>query len=136
MDGTSLILETGAPVMALGGFSGSDQILTVDNLTDLINDGKVRYFLIPSSSAGGGMSSGNNELFTWISDHCTAVPAAEWGGGSTATAGQYLPPGIGSASTSPDVNQNNLWGSGRNSPGQGNQNTLYDCGEFRTQVST
>jgi 4-amino-4-deoxy-L-arabinose transferase-like glycosyltransferase len=136
MDSTSLILETGAPVMALGGFSGSDQILSVDNLTNLISDGKVRYFLTRASSGGGGMSSGNNELFTWVSGHCTAVPSSEWNSDNTATAGQNRPFSVGNSNTSSPTGPDSTWGSGNTSPGQANQNSLYDCGEFRTQVST
>jgi 4-amino-4-deoxy-L-arabinose transferase-like glycosyltransferase len=44
-----LILETNRPVMALGGFSGSDPILTVAQLKTLIAQGVVRYFLLNGS---------------------------------------------------------------------------------------
>ena len=37
MDGAAeLILATGKPVMAIGGFSGSDQVLTVDSLSRMV----------------------------------------------------------------------------------------------------
>ena len=134
MDGTDLILETGSPVMALGGFSGSDQILSVDNLTDLIGEGKVRYFLTRSSSGGGGINSGNNELFTWVSEHCIDVPSAEWGGGSIPITDQYSRPDIGSANISRIINQNSPEGSGRSNTGPGNQKNLYDCGNSKDQA--
>jgi 4-amino-4-deoxy-L-arabinose transferase-like glycosyltransferase len=81
MDGAQIIIDTGLSVMALGGFAGSDAILTVDGAKSLIHDGKVRYFLISSSTTGGGMGgSSNSEIFSWVSTHCTAVSASEWGG--------------------------------------------------------
>jgi hypothetical protein len=81
MNGAQIIIDTGLPVMALGGFAGSDEILTVDGLKSLIHDGKVRYFLTSSSTTGGGMGgSSNSEIYSWVSTHCTAVSASEWGG--------------------------------------------------------
>jgi hypothetical protein len=81
MNGAQIIIDTGLPVMALGGFAGSDEILTVDGAKSLIHDGKVRYFLTSSSTTGGGMGgSSNSEIYSWVSTHCTAVSASEWGG--------------------------------------------------------
>ena len=63
--GANLIIETGKPVMSIGGFSGSDRILSITSLTTLIQEGKVRYFLTGGSGGmGGGMSSGNSEIFS------------------------------------------------------------------------
>lgn len=42
------ILSTGAPVIALGGFSGSDQILSADELAEWVAQGYVRFFLLPA----------------------------------------------------------------------------------------
>ena len=78
MNGASLILETGDPVMALGGFSGTDQILSVEKLRELIQDGKVRYFLISSVTGDGDGSSGNSGIFTWVQSTCMAVPVMEY----------------------------------------------------------
>jgi 4-amino-4-deoxy-L-arabinose transferase-like glycosyltransferase len=52
MVGDSIILATNKPVMSLGGFSGSDPILTKDQLASLVTNGTVRYFLLN----GGGFS--------------------------------------------------------------------------------
>jgi 4-amino-4-deoxy-L-arabinose transferase-like glycosyltransferase len=72
----SIILATNQPVMALGGFSGSDPILTTDQLAALVANGTVRYFLI--NGTGGGPGGGQSELTTWITQNCTAVPSSEW----------------------------------------------------------
>jgi 4-amino-4-deoxy-L-arabinose transferase-like glycosyltransferase len=52
MTADSIILATNKPVMALGGFGGSDPILTTDQLAALVSKGTVRYFLL--GSFGGG----------------------------------------------------------------------------------
>ena len=45
-----LIIATGQPVMAMGGFSGDDPAMTPGRLTQLIARGEVKYFLLPSSN--------------------------------------------------------------------------------------
>lgn len=52
-----IIFGTGQKVMALGGYSGGDPILTVDAFADLVRRGEVRYVLLgnqPRQSAIGG----------------------------------------------------------------------------------
>ena len=47
---SSLELATGGlPVMAIGGFTGSDQVLTLDEFKQYVADGKIHYYV------GGGM---------------------------------------------------------------------------------
>jgi len=52
--GAPLILETGEPVMAMGGFRGSDPALTPASLSDMIARRQVRYFLIGGGFGGFG----------------------------------------------------------------------------------
>jgi 4-amino-4-deoxy-L-arabinose transferase-like glycosyltransferase len=42
-----LIVDSGEPVMAMGGFAGADPILASTTLDDLLRRGVVRYFLLP-----------------------------------------------------------------------------------------
>lgn len=42
------ILDTGEAAMALGGFNGFDQILTVQQIAAMVQQGEVRFFLLPS----------------------------------------------------------------------------------------
>ncbi len=79
----SIILATNQPVMALGGFSGSDPILTTAQLTALVKNGTVRYFLLNSS--GGGPGGGQSALTTWITQHCTVVSSSQWQSSSTSS---------------------------------------------------
>ena len=42
-----LIIETGAPVVPLGGFIGLDPIASNDRLAELVRSGEMRWFLVP-----------------------------------------------------------------------------------------
>src|SRR3989442_4636008 len=81
----SIILATNQPVMALGGFSGSDPILTTAQLAALVKNGTVRFFLLNSGGGFGGGPGGQSALTTWVTQHCTVVPASQWQSASTAT---------------------------------------------------
>ena len=70
----SLILATNQPVMALGGFSGSDPILTTSQLAALVARGSVRFFLL----GGGGGIGGQSSLSSWVTQHCTTVSSSQW----------------------------------------------------------
>ncbi len=79
-----IILATNQPVMALGGFSGSDPILTTSQLATLVKNGTVRYFLI---NGGGGFGGGQSALISWITSHCTLVSSSQYQSTSTGFGG-------------------------------------------------
>ncbi len=54
-NGSRLIAEYGVSVMALGGFSGTDNSISVDRFADLVSSGAVRYVLV---GQGGGSGVG------------------------------------------------------------------------------
>jgi 4-amino-4-deoxy-L-arabinose transferase-like glycosyltransferase len=78
-----IILDTNKPVMAMGGFSGSDPILTVSKLESLVQSGQVRYFLISSGGMGG--SGQQSALVSWIKSHSTVVPTSQWQSSSSSS---------------------------------------------------
>src|SRR6266849_7641014 len=51
MTADGIILATNKPVMAMGGFSGSDPILTTNQLASLVAKGTVRFFLLGTFDA-------------------------------------------------------------------------------------
>ncbi len=57
-------LSTKQPVMAIGGFNGSDSALTLQSFKQLVATGKVRYYVVDSRSHGGG-PGGNSEIAQW-----------------------------------------------------------------------
>lgn len=70
-----IILETGQPVMALGGFSGTDNIMTVERLERMVKNGEIRYFEI----AGRGMG-GQSEITDWVMKNGVPVTLDNPGG--------------------------------------------------------
>ncbi|HEY6410475.1 MAG TPA: glycosyltransferase family 39 protein, partial [Ktedonobacteraceae bacterium] len=78
----SIILATNQPVMVLGGFSGSDPILTTAQLAALVKSGAVRFFLL-NGSGGGGPGGGQSTLTTWITQHAKVVSSSQWQSTST-----------------------------------------------------
>ena len=109
-----IILATGEPVMALGGFSGSDNILATQELAAKVAQGEVRFFLVPlppgppprGDNPGGGplpnAPGQQSDTLRWVAEHCTAVPLSLWQSQSSAP-----PPPNG---------------------GPGGQQQLFDCG--------
>ena len=66
-ESAAIQLTSGQPVMAVGGFNGSDTPLTLEQFKQLVKDGKVRYYAISSHGrGGGGPGGGNNEITTWV----------------------------------------------------------------------
>ena len=106
-----IILATNKPVMSLGGFSGSDPILTTSQLASLVANGTVRFFLLNSSGGGArpaGIGGGQQgALTTWVTQHCRAVPTNLW--------------------QSPASSSAQGGGFGGGGFGGGNANQLYDC---------
>src|SRR5260370_34887960 len=69
--------------MTLGGFSGTDPILTTSQLAALVESGQVKYFLINGSGGGGAGGSGQRALISRIHQHGKAVPSSQWQSSST-----------------------------------------------------
>ncbi|MCH5672342.1 ArnT family glycosyltransferase [Streptomyces gilvus] len=68
---SSIILESGQPVISMGGWSGSDNAMTLAKLKSLVKSGKLHYVVV---SSNGGQST-NSEIATWVKKHGTAVSA-------------------------------------------------------------
>ncbi|MFL5698306.1 MAG: glycosyltransferase family 39 protein [Ktedonobacteraceae bacterium] len=81
----AIILATNKPVMTLGGFSGSDPILTTSQLAALVESGQVKYFLLSSSGGGGAGGSGQSALITWIQQHSKVVSSSQWQSSATSS---------------------------------------------------
>jgi 4-amino-4-deoxy-L-arabinose transferase-like glycosyltransferase len=67
-------LTTGLPVMAMGGFTGSDSAPTLAQLQAYVAAGQLRFVL-----AGGGQGGGSSEVSSWVTSACTAVSSASSG---------------------------------------------------------
>ena len=72
-ESAAIQLTSGQPVMAVGGFNGSDTPLTLEQFKQLVKDGKVNYYAISSHGHGGGPGGGNNEITAWVKQTGTVV---------------------------------------------------------------
>jgi 4-amino-4-deoxy-L-arabinose transferase-like glycosyltransferase len=71
-----LELQTGLPVMCTGGWSGSDNALTLAHLKSLVASGELRYFIIGGQGGMGGMGGGqggSSDVTAWVSANGTAI---------------------------------------------------------------
>jgi 4-amino-4-deoxy-L-arabinose transferase-like glycosyltransferase len=75
---SSIILETGKPVIAMGGFTGSDPAMTVTKLQQYLKEGKLRYVILGDDNRGG-----DSAVTSWIKSNLTIVSAGQYGGTST-----------------------------------------------------
>lgn len=103
MSANAIILATNQPVMAMGGFSGRDPILTTNQLASLVGNGTVRFFLLNGPTFGSRFFAGNfpggtqhryagffgagrssqSTLTSWVTHHCAAVSQSQWQPGAT-----------------------------------------------------
>ncbi|HTC86099.1 MAG TPA: hypothetical protein VK656_05320, partial [Candidatus Acidoferrum sp.] len=65
MTAATFIVQADLPVMAVGGFTGGDRVLSVDEFATLVQRGEVRFVL--SQGRRGGE---NGKIFAWASEHC------------------------------------------------------------------
>ncbi|MFI0816855.1 ArnT family glycosyltransferase [Streptomyces sp. NPDC021098] len=63
-------LATQDPVMAIGGFNGSDPSPTLAQFKEYVKQGKIHYFLSSGTGMGGGPGGGSNgtssKITTWV----------------------------------------------------------------------
>jgi hypothetical protein len=88
------MLATDQPALALGGYQGWDQILTVEQLAALVQQGSVRFFYLSGGASGatrtGVTAPGVNggivqqdaaaDLNAWVQGTCAVVPSTTWQG--------------------------------------------------------
>lgn len=121
------IISTGKAVMSLGGFSGSDPILTAQQFAALVKKGTVRYYL--SGGMGGG-GQGGSTISSWVQNNCTLVPTSEW---QTSTSQNQATTGSSQGKTSSTATTSTT---GRRFDGRqggfgGMSQSLYDCGSVK-----
>ncbi|MFI6519083.1 ArnT family glycosyltransferase [Spirillospora sp. NPDC050679] len=85
---SSLILRTGKPVIAMGGFTGSDPAMTVAKLQQYVKEGKLRYIVVSGQGGGRGPDGGGAAVTSWVQQNGTLVQPTEYGGSSTGTGGR------------------------------------------------
>jgi len=62
------ILATLRPVLTFGGFSGSDDVVDVDQLAQMVADDELRFVL-----GDEGLARQKPEIAAWLRNNCTTV---------------------------------------------------------------
>ncbi|MFJ8688857.1 glycosyltransferase family 39 protein [Micromonospora wenchangensis] len=65
-------LATGRPVMAVGGFNGSDPSPTLARFQEYVAAGKIHYFVGGGGFRANGGSSASQEIAAWVAANFTA----------------------------------------------------------------
>jgi 4-amino-4-deoxy-L-arabinose transferase-like glycosyltransferase len=86
----AIILRSGGiPVMAMGGFSGTDPAPTLAQLQQYVAEGKLHYVLIGGAGGiggfGGGAAGTASSVNSWVEQNCTVVPASAYGGSAASS---------------------------------------------------
>ena len=63
-----LELATGDPVMAIGGFNGTDPTPTLTQFKAMVANGEIHYYLGANSESFGGGSK-SNSILSWVEAH-------------------------------------------------------------------
>jgi 4-amino-4-deoxy-L-arabinose transferase-like glycosyltransferase len=66
-------LATGDPVMALGGFNGSDPSPTLATFTKLVANGEIHWFIGGTIGGSNGGSDAASTIAAWVAAHYTAT---------------------------------------------------------------
>ncbi|MEU3647771.1 glycosyltransferase family 39 protein [Lentzea sp. NPDC034063] len=78
------IMGSDEVVIGMGGFSGSDNAPSVDQLQSWVAEGKLKFVLGGGDQMGGRGPGGrgDNGRQEWITAHCSTVDPSAYGGGS------------------------------------------------------
>jgi len=100
-DVAGIILSTGKAAMAIGGFSGSDPILSADEFAQYVAEGQVRFVLGGGNGGPGNRpNGGGDDVMTWVQNSCSPVT------------------GLNLNNSNPQMQQG---------PGNNGETVLYDC---------
>jgi 4-amino-4-deoxy-L-arabinose transferase-like glycosyltransferase len=69
----SLELATGKSVIAIGGFSGSDDAPTLAQFKEWVAEGKIAYYVAGGQGGGAGRGGASSEIQTWVAANYTAT---------------------------------------------------------------
>lgn len=69
MQGADYVLATGRPVLYMGGFNGSDAVVSAEDLEYLVEAARLRFIYF----AAGGNNQRQSEIQNWVASHCHIV---------------------------------------------------------------
>jgi 4-amino-4-deoxy-L-arabinose transferase-like glycosyltransferase len=80
-----IIIQTGAAVMAMGGFMGSDPIITPERLARMVEDKQVRFVMLGGVNRRMGGEAPQRALIDWVRANGKLVEPALWHAPTTGT---------------------------------------------------
>ena len=88
-----VILQSRAAVMALGGYYGREETLSVDEFAGKVASGQIRYVLLSANGSLGQMAgqASQNDIEEWVKKNAALVPAEAWQSPEVDTAAKRPP---------------------------------------------
>ncbi len=75
-----IVITAGESVMAVGGFLGSDQIASANDLQQMVRQGQLRFFLLATNGIGSFSLFTGGDRTGWVVKACPQVVASAWQG--------------------------------------------------------
>jgi 4-amino-4-deoxy-L-arabinose transferase-like glycosyltransferase len=69
-DLSGFIIATGRPALTFGGFNGRDNVVKVEELAEMVGEGKLRYVL-----GGQELARTKPKIWRWVESSCTIADA-------------------------------------------------------------
>ncbi|MYW92164.1 phospholipid carrier-dependent glycosyltransferase [Amycolatopsis rubida] len=69
MQAAGLALNSGKPVLAVGGFSGSDPAPTLARFQQYVASGEIHYFVVGARNGRGGSRGTSGKITAWVEQH-------------------------------------------------------------------
>ena len=69
-------IASGEPILAIGGFNGSDPTPTLTQFKAYVAAGKIHYFLASGGGGPRGFGRSNATIQDWVADTFTSITVA------------------------------------------------------------
>ncbi|GKX67327.1 glycosyltransferase family 39 protein [Inconstantimicrobium mannanitabidum] len=71
-EAAKIMLDSGREVMAIGGYSGNDKIISLDDFKGIVRNGKLKYAMV------GKSYNSNKDIEDWIKRNGRMIPREQW----------------------------------------------------------
>jgi 4-amino-4-deoxy-L-arabinose transferase-like glycosyltransferase len=66
-------LATGDPILAIGGFNGTDPTPTLAEFQRLVGEGRIHYYIAGGGGPGAGASGSSSAITRWVESSFAAT---------------------------------------------------------------
>ncbi|MBN3402515.1 dolichyl-phosphate-mannose--protein mannosyltransferase [Clostridium botulinum] len=117
---SDIIINTRESIMALGGFFGTDKVITLDEFKKLVNNGEVRYVMV-----GGMGGNSSSDIMNWVKENGKVVSESEW-----KNSNEINSEGVNKDNNNKENSNSNLNTKQFGQEGKGNSEQLYDLKNY------